>query len=342
MQLHKIRMNKMITKIAFVLGLSMFTSTASYATPNFEELAKYAGVDVQSLKDAATQAVYQQKIIDAITRPSEGKPWWQYRKIFITTSRINAGVKFYFENEQTLLKAQHDFGVPYEIICAIIGVETYFGQHMGTYRVLDALYTLGFNFPKREAYFSKEFAKFVALASREQWNYDDIKGSYAGAMGMGQFMPSSYLDYAVDYDGDGYVNLFTNRMDAIGSVANYFKGHGWQEGRGIYYPCHINNADAKALMDKKWDLTVKELYKSGATTKVNLSKDQNIRLFSFELENGKKGYAVGLENFHSIMRYNTSPLYARAVYELSEFIARGVEKVKTSRGEKVTHRSRKP
>ncbi|SKA58385.1 membrane-bound lytic murein transglycosylase B [Succinivibrio dextrinosolvens DSM 3072] len=336
------RMNKTISKLAIVLGLSFFTATSVHAAPNFDELAKYAGVDVQTLKDATSQAVYQQKIIDAITRPSEGKPWWQYRKIFITTSRIEAAVRFYFENEKTLLKAQKDFGVPYEIICAIIGVETFFGKNMGNWRVLDALYTLGFNFPKREAYFSKEFARFVALASREEWNYDDIKGSYAGAMGMGQFMPSAYLDYAVDYDGDGYVNLFTNREDAIGSVANYFKGHGWQTGRGIYYPCHINNADPKALMDKQWDLTVQELYASGATTKVNLSPNQKIRLFAFDLENGQKGYAVGLENFHSIMRYNTSQLYARAVYELSEFIAMGVNKEKLRQGKKVVHRSKKP
>ncbi len=342
MQIKVKRMKNTFSKIALFLGLTLFSTSYSYASPNIEELAQYAGIDVQTLEEAKSQAVYQQKIIDAITRPSEGKPWWQYRKIFITTSRIDAAVKFYFENEKTLLKAQKEFGVPYEIICAIIGVETYFGKNMGNWRVLDALYTLGFNFPKREAYFSKEFARFVALASREEWNYNDIKGSYAGAMGMGQFMPSAYLDYAIDYDNDGYVNLFTDKVDAIGSVANYFKGHGWQEGRGIYYPCHINNADAKTLMEKQWNLTVKELYKSGATTKVNLSPNQKIRLFSYDLENGKKGYAVGLENFHSIMRYNTSQLYARAVYELSEFIAMGVNKVKLNKGQKVVHRSRKP
>ena len=336
-------MKKTIKNIVLSLALSLLASSSTAnaaADANF--LAKYAGIDVATLNNALNQAVYQQKIIDAITRPSEGKPWWQYRKIFITTSRINAGVKFYFENEKTLLKAQQEYGVPYEIICAIIGVETFFGKNMGSWRVLDALYTLGFNFPKREAYFSKEFARFVALASREQWNYDDIKGSYAGAMGMGQFMPSAYLDYAVDYDHDGYVNLFTDKEDAIGSVANYFKGHGWKNGRGIYYPCHINNADAAALMTKQWKLTVDQLYKSGVTTKVNLSRNQNIRLFAFDLENGNKGYAVGLNNFNTIMRYNTSPMYARAVYELSEFIAMGVDKVKQANGIKVVPRSKRP
>ena len=201
---------------------------------------------------------------------------------------------------------------------------------------------LGFNFPKREAYFSKEFARFVALASREEWNYDDIKGSYAGAMGMGQFMPSAYIDYAVDYDNDGHVDLFSSRADAIGSVANYFKGHGWATGRGIYYPCHINNADVKKLIDKQWDLTVTELYNAGVTTKVSLSENQKVRLFAFDLEDGTKGYAVGLNNFHTIMRYNTSNMYARAVYELSEFIAMSVDKIKSSKGQKVNKRGRKP
>ncbi|MGN0915656.1 MAG: lytic murein transglycosylase B [Succinivibrio sp.] len=308
---------------------------------DLNELSEYAKVDVKTLENAISQAVYQQKIIDAITKPGEAKPWWQYRKIFITVKRIKAGLKFYFENENALKRAEKEYGVPAEIICAIIGVETFYGKNKGSFRVLDALYTLGFNYPKREAYFSKEFARFVNLAQREQWNYDDIKGSYAGAMGYGQFMPSAYLDYAVDYDGDGRVDLFNNTTDAIGSVANYFKGHGWREGYGVYYPVHIHNANVKELMDRGWDLTPEELYAAGATTKVNLSANQKIRLFDYDLEDGSKGYAVGLENFGAIMRYNTSKLYARAVYELSEFIAMNVDKIKREHGIKVPHRSRR-
>ena len=332
------KLNKVLKAMVLSIGLSSLSANAT----DLNALSSYAKISVADLKDALSKAHKQQKIIDAMTRPSEGKPWWQYRKIFITKSRINAGVKFYLENEATLKKAEKTYGVPAEIICAIIGVETFFGKNMGSWKVLDALYTLGFNYPPREAYFSKEFARFVSLAKRENWNYDDIKGSYAGAMGMGQFMPSAYLDYAVDFGGDGYVNLFTNKVDAIGSVANYFKGHGWQEGRAIYYPAHIHKADVKALMDKKWDLTVKELYDAGVTTKVNLSNDQNVRLFAYDLEDGSKGYSIGLNNFNTIMKYNTSQLYARAVYELSEFIALGYEQVKRNQGVKTAHRSRKP
>lgn len=327
------------------LLLSSLVCTSAFAQEkkiDVNALSKYAGVSAEDINTALSLAVYQQKIIDAITRPGEAKPWWQYRKIFITTSRIQAAVRFYFENEKILKRAEQTYGVPSEIICAIIGVETFFGKHMGNWRVLDALYTLGFNYPKREAYFSKEFARFVSLAKRENWSYDDILGSYAGAMGMGQFMPSSYLDFAVDFDNDGKINLFNNKSDAIGSVANYFKEHGWQTGRGICYPVHINSANANELMKKQWDLSVDELYKSGATTKVNLSYDQNVRLFSYDLENGSKSYVVGLNNFKTIMRYNTSPLYARAVFELSEHLAMNVDKIKLKNGLEVTKRSRKP
>ncbi len=331
-------------RFASIVTLTLALSIAPQAqsAPNLKDLANYAGVSEQALQNAINEAVLQPKIIETMTRPSEGKPWWQYRKIFITTSRIKKAVAFYMRYENALKKAERDFGVPAEIICAILGVETYFGKNMGSFRVLDALYTLGFNYPPRQSYFSKEFANFVALCQRERWERKSVLGSYAGAMGMGQFMPSSYLDYAIDYDQDGHVNLFNNPYDAIGSVANYFKAHGWIAGRGIYYPVHVNNANVKELLDKNWDLTPQELYASGATTKVNLSYDQKIRLFAFALEDGTASYAVGLNNFKTIMRYNTSPLYARAVYELSEFIAMGYNKLKNAGGITVHPQGRQP
>ncbi len=302
-----------------VTGLLLGTLSPVNAA-DLNALAREAKISRQALDQALKQATFQQKIIDAITKPGESKPWYEYRKIFITTSRIQAGVDFYLQHEQTLKRAEEIYGVPPEIVCAIIGVETFFGRNMGTWKVLDALYTLGFHYPKREAFFSKEFANFVRLCEEQHWSLTSVKGSYAGAMGMGQFMPSSYLNYAVDFDGNGDKNLFSNLEDVIGSVANYFKAHGWQRGRGIYYPAHLNGASASRLIDRKWDLTVEELYQSGATTKVTLSPGQKIRFFSWPLEDGSTGYSVGLHNFNVIMRYNTSPLYARAVYELAEFI----------------------
>ncbi|MBO6257979.1 MAG: lytic murein transglycosylase B [Succinivibrio sp.] len=323
-------MTNLLKKLALLTSLMMVFCSVYGADLN--ALAKHAGVSRQSLENAISKAVYQQKIIDAITTPSESKPWWQYRNIFITTSRIENGVKFYLANEKTLKLAESTYGVPAEIICAIIGVETFYGKNMGNWKALDALYTLGFHYPKREAYFSKEFANLVRLCQDEQWEITSVKGSYAGAMGMGQFMPSSYLDYAVDFDGDGKKNLFLSSEDAIGSVANYFKRHGWQSGRGIFYPAHLNSANADRLLEKKWDLTVDELYSSGVSTKVSLSPGQKIRFFSWPLEDGNLSYGVGLNNFNVIMRYNTSPLYARAVYELSEYIRQGYEKYQLKRG----------
>lgn len=323
------------------LGLSTVTTapataaTTSGAEIDIIELARYANIDSALLDRAITQATYQQKIIDTMNRPYEGKPWYMYRKLFITDKRIAGGVDFYLSHESELLRAQQELGVAPEVICAIIGVETFYGQNMGTWKVLDALYTLGFHYPKRASYFSKEFANYVKLATREGWELTSVKGSYAGAMGMGQFMPSSYLNYAIDFDGDQHVNLFTNTIDAVGSVANYFKGHGWVLGGGVMYPAHVAGvpqATLNALMKKEWQLTPAELVAAGVSTKVNLSRDQNIRLYSFELEDGSYDYQVGLNNFNTITKYNKSPLYARAVYELSEAIAQGYYAAKQRSG----------
>ncbi len=326
------------------LGLTWSLSSlgAGQVPVNLDELSSFSKVPVAALQDALSQAKLQQKIIDAMNKPYEGKQWWEYRKLFITTSRINAGVRFYLENQADLDRAFEVTGVPQEIICAIIGVETFYGKNMGTWKVLDALYTLGFHYPKRSSYFSKEFAQYVALCLREGWGYGDVKGSYAGAMGMGQFMPTSYLEYAVDFDGDGHVNLFDNVSDAIGSVANYFKRHGWQSGRGIYYQAKVPAQAASLTSHTDFDLSARDLYKAGISTKVNLTPDEKVRLFSYVLEDGTTSYGVGLSNFQTIMRYNKSPLYARAVYELSEFIAAEYRKVLLNQGIVVHPQGRQP
>lgn len=324
------------------LALSLPVFSADKVQVDLKELSAFSKVPVSALQDAMSQARLQQKIIDTMNRPYEGKQWWEYRKLFITTSRINAGVRFYLENQADLDRAYEATGVPQEIICAIIGVETFYGKNMGTWKVLDALYTLGFYYPKRSSYFSKEFAQYVALCLREGWGYRDIKGSYAGAMGMGQFMPTSYLEYAVDFDGDGHVNLFDNVTDAIGSVANYFKRHGWEQGRGIYYQAKVPQEAASLTSHTEFDLTASDLYAAGISTKVNLTPDEKVRLFSYALEDGSTSYGVGLNNFQTIMRYNKSPLYARAVYELSEFIASEYRKVLLNQGIVVHPQGRRP
>lgn len=338
----QIKSSLFVTASALALTSATFTISASAqaADVNLDELAKYAGVERSALNQAITAATYQQKIIDAMNRPYEGKPWYMYRKLFMTDKRIQDGVEFYLKHEQELMRAREQIGVAPEIICAIIGVETFYGSSMGTWKVLDALYTLGFHYPARQAYFSKEFANYVKLAQREGWNLTDIKGSYAGAMGMGQFMPSSYLNFAIDFDGDQHVNLFNNSSDAIGSVANYFRGHGWTTGAAVMYPVllkgvkgqGVSKATLDKLVKKEWDLTPNELTAAGITTKVALRSDQKVRLYAFELEGGKYDYQVALSNFYTITRYNKSPLYARAVFELSEAIAQGYRQAKLNQG----------
>ncbi len=332
---------RILLKSLLVLSLGVLEGFAQ-AAPDLKNVAAKTGVSVEALQYAVSSAQYQQKIIDAITRPSEAKPWWQYRRIFITDDRIKQGVKFYLDNEKTLQRALAQYGVPPEIVCAIIGVETFYGRNMGNWAVLDALYTLGFFYPKRESYFSVEFGNFVKLCLREGWDLRAVKGSYAGAMGMGQFMPSSYLSYAVDFDGRDGEDLFYSKEDAIGSVANYFMGHGWQKGRGICYGVHLHGSDAAKLAAKGWELTAGALYDAGATTKVAIPRNEKIRLYTYELEGGGLSALVALENFRSITRYNTSPLYARAVFELSEYIRMGYVKAKAGMGITVNPEGRKP
>lgn len=176
----------------------------------------------------------KQSILDAISRPAERvKPWKDYRPMFITDARIARGVDFWRQHEAVLARAEQEYGVPAQYIVAIIGVETFFGRNTGNYRVIDALSTLGFDYPPRAEFFRKELREFLLLAREEQLDPLTLKGSYAGAMGLPQFMPSSFRNFAVDFDGDGHINIWNNPDDAIGSVASYFKRHGWVPGEGV-------------------------------------------------------------------------------------------------------------
>jgi len=196
------------------------------------------GLQEGEVRALLAQAEYKQSIIDAISRPAEGKPWHQYRKIFLTDKRIDEGVEFWNENRELIATASKQFGVDEEIIVAIIGVETFYGRITGGYRTIDALVTLGFYYPKnlssdRSPFFSSELMHYIQLAAEEGLPAAEITGSYAGAMGMGQFMPSSYREYAVDFDGDGSRDLWRSTPDVVGSVANYLHRHGWQPGQPV-------------------------------------------------------------------------------------------------------------
>ena len=195
------------------------------------EIAKEHAFDAKELTRLLAQAERQQSILDAISRPAERTlKWHEYRDIFIKDQQVARGLEFWRDNTEDLLRAQAVYGVPPEYIVAIIGVETRWGRIMGKYRVLDALATLGFDYPPRSKFFRKELTQLLLLAREEGKDPASLLGSYAGAMGYGQFIPSSFRAYAVDFDDDGVRDIWTNTTDAIGSVANYFAKHGWRDG----------------------------------------------------------------------------------------------------------------
>jgi len=224
-----------------VLGGCLAISTASFAGyeshPRAQILIddlKVDGFEESYIRDVLGRAKYQQSIIDAISRPAERRlNWGEYRAIFIEQRRINQAIQFWTEHKETLLRAEDVYGVPPEIVLAIMGVETRFGRITGSYRVLDALSTLGFDYPKRADFFIGQLGDYFRLARQEGVEPGVLKGSYAGAMGYGQFIPSSFLAYAVDFDGDQHRDIWGNPVDAIGSVANYFARHGWRSGEPI-------------------------------------------------------------------------------------------------------------
>ncbi len=263
----------------------------------------------------------QPKIIDAMTRPAEGMPWYKYRKIFIRDQRIQGGVKFWQANQESLAAMRQRYGVTEEIIVAIIGVETLYGQRMGGHRVIDALATLGFDYPKRSVFFLSELEQFLLLCREEQMNPLEPIGSYAGAMGMPQFMPSSYRHFAADYEGDAKRDIWHNPADVITSVANYFSKHQWQAGEDVAFPVIANGTQYKKALTKglKPDISAAKLREYQVQLPKQIADDVRVKLLSFEQENADDLW-VGLENFYVITRYNHSELYAMAVFQLSQAI----------------------
>ncbi len=284
------------------------------------DTSKKFGIPENEIRATLAQAQYRQSIIDAITRPAEAKPWKSYRPIFLTEARINNGRKFIAEHREELQRVEERTGVPKEIIVAIIGVETSYGGNMGNYKVLDALYTLGFYYPKREAFFSSELAHLFQLSRVENFDIQQLKGSYAGAMGWGQFMPSSYLNYAKDGDNDGRRNLFGNLDDVFSSVANYFVGHGWRKGEPVFVRASMDSTAlpfAPDNLEAKYSLA--ELAQKGYRPVANVP-DLPATLLTLDGSEGVEHW-IGFKNFYVITRYNRSPLYAMSVYQLAQAIA---------------------
>jgi len=309
------------------LALVSFASVAAEDPADPEALRTFAESvaerhDMDS--DAVTrlltdEARHRTDIIDAITRPAEALPWYRYRAIFLTEERINEGVVFMNDHADTLEAVQQEYGVPPAIVAAIIGVETFYGRYRGQHRVIDALRTLGFGYPPREAFFRRELEAFLLLSAEEGFDPREPRGSYAGAMGVPQFISSSYRAYAVDFDGDGRRDLFNSMADAIGSVGHYFAQHRWREGETVALPAQVSTSvkDRFLTDDLRPRDTLSELQAAGVEFDQRLDPGASARLLELEAD-GDIEHWVTLHNFYVITRYNHSPLYAMAVYQLAQ------------------------
>ena len=288
-------------------------------------VVKEDGHDKQAILDLFSDAERKDSILKAIARPAEKRlTWAKYQDIFLTKKRAEKGIAFYKKHKSTFKQASDKYGVPPEIILAIIGVETRYGSNKGSYRVIDALSTLAFDYPPRSKFFTKQLRQYLLLGKEAGIDLKSTTGSYAGAMGFPQFIPSSYRHYAVDFDNDNVIDLINNPVDAIGSVANYFSEHGWVSNAPITSPARFLKANGKEsdlddLVNQslKPSLSIADIANAGLIG--DKAYDTGLKATAMRLK-GKQGneYWIGLNNFYVITRYNHSKLYAMAVYQLSE------------------------
>jgi membrane-bound lytic murein transglycosylase B len=318
-------------RIAVLLLVSMLSASCmAQQHPGAEAFAERAaaelGVDAGEVMSLLEDARFKKSIVDAMTRPAEAKPWYEYRPIFLTDKRIAGGVEFWREHRELVEQAATRYGVDPEYIVAIIGVETFYGRITGSYRVLDALATLSFYYPDtgndRSDFFSRELMQFIALGGEENLPLREVEGSYAGAMGLGQFMPSSYREYAVDLDGDGRRDLWSSLADVIGSVANYLHRHGWEPGQPVTSRAVVAadaDMDRVSRRNLKPEKTLADLAQAGFRPVDEQPADLPAAVTRLREEAGQT-YWLTYKNFYVITRYNRSPLYAMAVHDLARAI----------------------
>jgi len=260
-------------------------------------------------------------VLKAIAKPAEALPWYKYREIFVKPDRVELGVRFWKENRAALERARRAYGVPEEFIVAIVGVETRYGKNAGSFKVIDSLATLAFDYPPRGDFFRSELEQYLLLTREQGFDPHALKGSYAGAMGIPQFISSSYRNFAVDFDVDGVTDIWGNADDAIGSVANYFHRHGWLKGGLVALPAQ-QVGDGPAVQPAPGlepDLAAADLESLGVRPDMPLPAGEKIKLLALETESGTE-YWLGFRNFYVITRYNRSPLYAMAVFQLAQLI----------------------
>jgi membrane-bound lytic murein transglycosylase B len=310
--------------ILLAASATVFAKTPDQLRAEFiDEMVNNYGFSRSDVTRTLYQAELRRPILEAISRPAEKRlNWGEYRNIFLTESRIEGGVSYWRQHAETLARAEQEFGVPPQIIVAILGVETRYGANTGGHRVLDALHTLGFHYPRRGEFFREQLSHFLRFAREEKIPATMPTGSYAGAMGVPQFMPDSFRVYAVDFDGDGRRDIWNNPVDVIGSVANYFAKKGkWKPGEPVTWPVSGVTTAHKPLIDAgaKPSLNPTQLTAAGIRLDPPPPAGRKVSLMDFETHDGTE-YWLGMHNFYSIMRYNPRTKYAMAVYQLSEAI----------------------
>lgn len=307
---------RLIATLTLTLALPAAQAYDSAAIPGFiDEMVQKHHFHRDELEQLFQKARYQQSIIDAITAPATLKPWPEYRANFINAARIKAGLKFWQQNERLVKRAEQEFGVPEAVTVALIGVETFYGKQAGKYRVVDALCTLAFDYPPRAAFFRSELEQFLLLAREQEYNLLSVKGSYAGALGISQFMPSSYRKYAVDFNHDGHIDLINERADAIGSAANYLKQFGWVRGEPMAVRASLNTATRPA--DAKQPRTLAAWAAAGVQADGAGANERMAQLLDFTVPEGKE-FWLAFANFGVVKTYNNSDFYAMSVLQLAE------------------------
>ncbi|MCL7944401.1 lytic murein transglycosylase B [Marinobacter sp. ATCH36] len=287
------------------------------------EMAERYGFEASRVEALLAAAERKDSILDSISRPAEKTlEWHQYRKIFIRPDRIRQGVEFLTEHREAFERAEEEYGVPAPIIAAIIGVETWYGTYKGNHRVLDALATLAFDYPPRSRFFRSELAQYLLLTREQGFDPEQLTGSYAGAMGYGQFISSSYRHYAIDFDDDGVVDILNNPVDAIGSVANYFRAHHWKQGEPVaeQVPDRLQEGSPLLTRELKPSLEVNDYRQAGLTPEAKVAGDDKARAIRLAGSDGPELWLT-YHNFYVITRYNHSHLYAMAVFQLANALS---------------------
>jgi membrane-bound lytic murein transglycosylase B len=322
-------------RIFFFLAVLFLASAAQSAPPSqtpygkrddvhgfIRGMVERHGFVERELKFLFSRARREPAILTAITPPKDAKArsWLDYRARFVTDTRIAEGAEFWRRNAAALERASSEHGVPEEIIVAIIGVETVYGRQMGTWRVIDALSTLAFDYPPRAEFFRDELEQYLLFARDAGIDVFSVRGSYAGAIGIPQFMPGSYRRFAVDFDGDGAVDLRASPTDAIGSVANFLVKHGWRRGERVELPARVTGDAHRELVDAGVEpkTPLADLKRFGVETRTDLALDTAVALIELESPGAATEYRLGLRNFFVLTRYNRSVLYASAVYDLAQ------------------------